>query len=267
MEKETKSKKDTTEFNIALDFSKKCINDFEDFLKAIVLFGSTITKNKLFEKYSSKNSSDIDILIIIEDTKYNLSDEIIASYRVKTAQIIKEVSERIHITTLRLSKFWELILEGDPLILNILRDGEAIYDSGFFLSFKKLLEKGKIKPSAEAILTYLSRSIYSIKLSEDAIKKTIIDLYWAILDASQAALMYHDEFPPPPEKVYDEMLKLNKKISLLTKKEIEIIPKLYHEVKNITHGLKKKIKMTEIDELINLSKEFVKKIDIHIKEN
>ena len=67
-----------------------------------------------------------------------------------------ESSEKLHITTLKFTSFWEYIRAGDPVGVNILREGMALIDSGFFEPMQQLLIQGKMRPSPEAVWVYFS---------------------------------------------------------------------------------------------------------------
>lgn len=50
-----------------------------------------------------------------------------------------------------MTEFWEMARIGHPLLYTIVRDGWALYDTGFFIPTRKLLELGKIPRTIEAI--------------------------------------------------------------------------------------------------------------------
>src|SRR3989338_6022936 len=113
-------------------------------IRGVIIFGSAARK-KTTEK------SDIDVLVIIDDLTISLSPEVVEAYRVIVNKTIVRVSTRLHITTLRFTSFWEYMRNGDPIGINILREGVAMIDSGFFEPLQVLLKKGKIRPTSESI--------------------------------------------------------------------------------------------------------------------
>jgi tRNA nucleotidyltransferase (CCA-adding enzyme) len=66
-----KIKKET---DIAMDFATKIYERFDKIIKSVVLFGSTA-------KGTNGPSSDIDIVIILDDVSINWDQELIAWYR------------------------------------------------------------------------------------------------------------------------------------------------------------------------------------------
>ena len=98
---------------------------------------------------------DIDILIVFDDVSVNLTPEIVSTYRIIIEKVISEVSTRLHVTTIKLTTYWEYVRAGDPIGMNILRDGVALLDTGFFDPLHALLVRGRIRPSPESVWTYL----------------------------------------------------------------------------------------------------------------
>ena len=224
---EQKKKIDKKDFDVAYEFSKLMIKEFQDFIKAIVLFGSTSRKDK--------TKADIDILVILDDVQIQFSRPVIQGYRVLTEKIIEKVSKRLHITNMRLTNFWEYIRAGDPIAVNILRDGIPIIDTGIFTPLKLLLYQGKIKPSKASINNYIDRSTYSILSSKNHILAACIDLYWAVIDAAEATLMKIGDVPPGPGHVHNLIEERFVKTGKIEKRYSLILHELYHLNKAIEH--------------------------------
>ncbi|MFP4656003.1 MAG: nucleotidyltransferase domain-containing protein [Candidatus Woesearchaeota archaeon] len=226
---ETKQNYDKSDFDTALDFSKKMKKELGDFIKAIVLFGSSARK-------SEKKNSDIDILVIIDDLSVEMTAEIVESYRLITEKIVSSVSDKLHITSLRYMTFWQYARDANPVAVNILRDGVPILDTGFITPLQQLLKRGEIKPSIESIYGYFSRSSAALVSAKRNVLQAALDLYWAAVDASHSLLMMYGKVPPSPEHVADmiegELLPKH----VLTKKHVELIRELFHLSKIIEHN-------------------------------
>jgi len=225
---EQEKKFNSSEVDISYKFSKLMIEEFQDFIKAIVLFGSTSRK--------SNTKGDIDVLIIVDDIMMQFDKAIVQGYRILTQSIVQKVSNKLHITTMRLTNFWEYIRAGDPIAVNILREGIAIRDTGFFTPLKVLLYQGKIKPSKESINNYISRSSHSINSSKNHVLAACIDLYWSVIDSAEAALMKVNEIPPGPSHVYAMIEKVFIQKGIIEKKYSIILQEFYHLNKAIEHN-------------------------------
>ena len=101
------------ELEIAYAFSKKAYKEFGNFIKSLVIFGSAARKE-------AKPGADVDILVIIDDISLQLSPEVVETYRIVMEQLIADTSQRLHVTTLKLTAFWDYIRNSDPIGINIL---------------------------------------------------------------------------------------------------------------------------------------------------
>ena len=212
----------------AYDFSKRMHEEFGEFIKAIVLFGSVARKQKGY-------SSDIDMLVITDDVTQTLSQEVVQVYRILVKKIVATVDIRLHVTTIRLSTFWEYVRAGDPVSMNMLRDGVALLDTGFFDPLRALLLRGRIKPSKEAIWSYFSRAPRTLHNAQWHILQATLDLYWACIDATHAALMKQQQIPPSPEYASTMLQEHLVEKGLLPKKYAATMKKFYDLQKDITH--------------------------------
>lgn len=226
--------------DVATRFAKSVDKELGDFLKAAVLFGSCAT-NK------TNSMSDIDVLLIVDDVGRVVSPEVTEAYRLVVHKCATQVSPLLHINTLRLSNFWELCRQGDPVMTNMLRDGIVLLDRGFFGAAQLLLEQGRIRPSKEAIWTYYMRTGNTLKSARQHLLSACIDLYWAAMDASHAALMSMGEVPPTPEHVPDMLERVLVKRKLLDPKSPKIVRELYHLQKQIIHREIKEISGEQYD--------------------
>ncbi len=238
------------DMRIAYKFASEMTNEFGNFIRAIAIFGSTARKQKTPQ-------SDIDILVIVDDTTTILTPEFTEAYRIVVKKIILRTSVKLHIISLRFTTFWEYIRNGDPVGINILRDGAAIYDSGFFDPLQILLHKGRIRPTPESIWVYFIRAPNTLHNSKWHILQATLDLYWAAVDASHAALMKIGEIPPTPEHVSDLLHDKLVKKKLLEPKYVLIMRELYKVSKMITHREIKEIKGHEYDKYFVLVSDLV----------
>ncbi len=243
-----------TENEIAMDFAVKVYKKFNNVVKSIVLFGSTT-------KQSATPGSDIDIMILIDDVSIKWDQELIAWYREELEKIIETspYKKDLHINTIKLSTWWEDLMRGDPVILNILRYGEAMIDAGsFFNPIKQLLIQGKIKSTPEAIYSCLQRAPMHFARSKASELGAIEGLYWTMVDSSHAALIAANVLPPSPEHIPGE-LKINFVNSgKLKMKYVEWFRELNALHKKITHGEITDLKGIQIDDWQIKTEEFLR---------
>jgi predicted nucleotidyltransferase len=186
-----------TEHEIAMDFATKVYKVLGEPIKSIVLFGSTV-------KGDAVARLDIDIIVIIDDVSINWDIELAAWYREELAKIVEAnpYAKELHINTVRLSTWWDDLLRGDPVIINVLRYGESLIDfAGFFQPQKYLLLNGKIKGTPEAIYSCLQRAPAHLARSKSAELSSIEGVYWCMVDSAHAALISSKVLPPSPEHI------------------------------------------------------------------
>ena len=241
------------DLDTAYKFANNIYKELGSLIRAVVIFGS-IARRAETEK------SDIDILVIIDDLGINLTREVVEAYRVIIKKSIVQISTRLHIITLRFTSFWDYIRNGDPIGINMLRDGVALIDTGFFDPLQALLKRGRIRPTQESIWTYYIRSPNTLHNSKWHILQATIDLYWAVIDASHAALMKLGEIPPTPEHVADLLEKKMVRKHLLEEKYVTIMRNFYKLMKMVTHREIQEIKGEEFDRYYLEAEEFVNRI-------
>ncbi|MFH1182396.1 MAG: nucleotidyltransferase domain-containing protein [Candidatus Woesearchaeota archaeon] len=235
----------------AYEFSKKLYDEFGPLVKAIVLFGSTSKAQR------TNPGSDIDILIIIDDTETVLTRELIETYRIIVEKLIISISDKLHVTSLKLTTFWEYVRAGDPVGMNILRTGVALLDTGFFEPLRALLVRGRIRPSPEAIWTYFARAPRTIHNSKWHVLQGTLNLYWAVIDAAHAALMKVGVTPPSPEHVAEMIEEKLVKEKIVPRRYADIAQKFYKLQKDIVYREIKEVSGKEFDAYCKEAQEFV----------
>lgn len=249
-----------TDIDLARDFSKYMIGEFGEFLRSIVIFGSLARRKKA-------NNHDIDVLVVVDDVRINLTAEIVEAYRIMTQNHVTKVSNRLHIITMRLSSFWEYLRIGDPVAINILRDGFPLLDTGFFEPFQMLLFQGKVRPSLESIWTYYLRSPKFLESSRRHLRDATLDLYWACIDAAHAALMSYGQTPPSPEHVGKMVDDVFVKQGLVEKRYAEIMHNFYKLMKYIEYRKIEEISGSEFESYYKSAEGFVTKMHSLIDKN
>ncbi|MFC1666180.1 nucleotidyltransferase domain-containing protein [Nanoarchaeota archaeon] len=256
----SKTKKDIPTLNlisdedIALDFGTKTYKTFKQVIKSIILFGSTAKKTAV-------NGSDIDLIIILDDISVQWTQELIAWYREELDKILSKnpYQRPLHINTVKLSTWWDDLMKGDPVIINILRYGQAVLDfAGFFNPLKFLLINGKINSTPEAIYNCLHRAPTHILRSKVSELNSIEGLYWSMVDSAHAALIASGILPPSPEHIAFNLSQTFVDNKKLDKKYIKWFQDLLILHKKIAHGEITDLKGVEIDIWQERSEEFLK---------
>lgn len=242
-----------SEHDIAMDFAIRTYKKFDKVIKSVVLFGSVA-------KQETVAGSDIDIVIILDDVSIKWDQELIAWYREELDRLIRTnpYNRSLHINTVKLSTWWEDLIRGDPVVINMIRYGEAMLDTGgFFNPLKYLLLEGKIKPSPEAIYVSLQRAPIHLARSKTAILNSIEGLYWAMVDSAHAALIAINVLPPSPEHLAVDLRDNFVSKGKLKIKYVQWYRDLLNLHKQVSHGKIRDIKGADIDVWQDRSREFV----------
>ncbi|MBI5332218.1 MAG: nucleotidyltransferase domain-containing protein [Candidatus Aenigmarchaeota archaeon] len=240
----------------AEQFKEEVLKKAQKVVKAVVLFGSLV-RNDYHEK------SDIDMLVVIDDVMTRFTPEQKDEFDDMLRNIGKKISPDIVVQPAwTLSEFWDMARIGHPLLYTIVRDGWALYDTGFFIPVRKLLELGKIPTTIEAVEKFMEACPQKISRVETAkLYMVAEDLYYAMLNSAQAVLMYLGEPPPSPKHCPDAV------------KEHLVIPQLLEEVylndirevvefrKGVEHKEIKELTGEKLDEFINKTKKFVDRME------
>ena len=246
------------EYELANKFAQLINKEMGQFIKAIILFVSAARK-------TNNPKSDIDVLILIDDLSTIVSRDVADAYRMIIQKVILKVSKRLHVVTLRLTAFWDYIRNGDPVGINILRDGISLSDTGFFDPLQLLLKKGRIRPTQESIWAYYAKAPATLHNSKWHIMQGVIDLYWAVIDSAHAALMSQGAVPPTPEHVSDMLDEVLVNKGLLEKKYSRIMKSFYDKAKAIMHREVTEVRGSEFDKYLEEANEFVERMKVFIK--
>lgn len=238
---------------LALDFAARLHKKFDAIIKATILFGSQT-------KQSASSKSDIDIVIIIDDASIDWDLELVAWYREELAKLtaLTEYSEYLHINTIKLTTWWNDLMHGDPVILNILRYGQALIDiGGFFKPLKSLLLQGMIHSTPEAVHAALQRAPAHLARSKYSQLSAIEGVYWTMVDSAQAALITLGKLPPSPEHIYGMLKEHFVETGILKDDFAKWYRDIFSLHKEVSHGRRMEINGSVIDQWQDRGEKFM----------
>ena len=244
------------ERDIAMDFATKVYKEFDNMIKSIVLFGSSV-------KMDLSDKSDIDIIILLDDVSIKFDEELISWYRKRLSILLSQnkYERPLHINTVRLSTWWSDLIKGDPVVLNVLRYGEALIDfGGYFNPLRILLKEGKIKSTPESIYTLLQRAPMHLARANGAMLAVVDGVYWSMVDSAHAVLIAANIMPASPESIPDVLTRHFVMNKLLDKKYVRYYEVVYDLSKEIVHGKKTTIEGKYLDDLFKIADDFLKEM-------
>lgn len=256
---------------IVKKFAEKVLQKYGKYVKCIVTMGSVVR-----EEFKPK--SDIDIFLVIDDTASSFTGEQLDKIDddlIKMAEEIPEAwktfktpdgkEEKVCLLSVQplytLTEFWDYARVAHPIIYNFIKEGMAVYDTGFFAPIKRLLEMGRIPATREAIESYMEGA--PKKLTRAKTVKLLMlaeDCYYAMLNSAQAILMFMGSPPPVPSKAYDEVVNQLVKPGILEQQYADWLKEIINIRKKIEHKELMDVSGAFVDEWIDNAEKFVDKM-------
>lgn len=241
---------------ILKNFTKEVLKKYGPLIRSIVLFGSTARR-------TARGESDIDVFVIVDDTRQKISPAMREKLEDDLDVIAKKSSKLMSVQQpYMLTEFWRFVREGHPIVFNFIREGIPVYDKDIFMPIKRLLQMGEIKPSKEAVEKFIERSPKRISRVENAkIYMVVEDLYYGMMESAQAVIMFLGHAPPRPNKIGDAIRKILLPMKLIDEKYAKYIEDLIELRKEVEHKRIKTISGVDLDEWIGKTKDFIKKME------
>jgi len=238
------------------------VQKFDKYVVSYVISGS-------FLRGEATKTSDVDVFVIINDTDVKRMPRLELKERLRAmihqyvgeASALASVKNDLHIQTYLLTEFWDSVKDAHPVIFTFIRDGIPIYDKGTFMPWKALLKMGKLKPSPESIDMFMKTAEKTKEMVDRRLVDAMIDVYYGVLNPSQAMVMLYGSAPPTHKETPELMKKIFvEKEKMLKQSEIEILGKAVKSFKKYEHDPKYKISGKEIDELVKESDAYLKRL-------
>lgn len=234
------------------------ISKLGKYIVSYVLDGSVI-------KGKAKETSDIDVWIVIDDTDVKKMSKSDLQSRLRAmilsmamdVEAITATKNRLHVQTWLLTDFWEGLKDASPVFVTSLMQSVPLHDRGLFDIWKNMLNKSYITPPHEAIDKQMEAGELILRKSLDKKKEAALDLYFSAVSISQAALMKLG-YTSRPEHIVDDVEKLLiKKEKNLNDKHVKLLKKLTKIKENIEDSAPS---CGELDKLSKDVEELVDKI-------
>jgi predicted nucleotidyltransferase/uncharacterized protein (UPF0332 family) len=230
-------------------------NKFGKHVKSVAVFGS-------FARGDFRSSSDIDVLVIIDDTlsPRGIPPEIKDKIHGNMQEIGRKIDKRLHVQLHLLSEYWEYIRHGDAIFFNYVREGVSVYDEGFFKPIKKLLMLGAVRPTREAVYKQLDGAEAYLKRVESYLKFSIERLFRAASWCGNGVLMAAGHVPVRPKEISVALREQLVKNNLLEERYVQLYEKIYQTHKAIEHEEITVVTPEKLAEIKKITEEFISKV-------
>jgi len=245
-----------------------CLGKFDKYVTSYVIAGSLV-------RGTADKDSDVDVFIVIDDTdvKRMGSLELLERLRgmiydyIREATALAGVKNILNTQVYLLTNFWESVKDAHPVMFTFIRDGIPLYDRGTFIPWKRLLQKGKIKPSPEAIDQYMKQGAVTDEIVKKRLLDVMVDIYYGVVTPTQAMMMLAGEAPPVPKEIVSEVKKvLVEREKVMSSADLKTIEKAVTLFKNYEYGKLKEFSGTEIDAFMKEMHQFNKALN-EIRKN
>jgi predicted nucleotidyltransferase len=241
----------------AEEFADKLVDNLGEKVKCVAVYGSV-------PKGEHTHESDIDTFVVLDDTKLekDVPKEAKNKIRKKVTDLANETDDRITIQYFSfLTDFWDSIRKGEPLVIQVLRIGEPVYDVGVFMPAKRMLERGKIKSTDEAVKKRLKLAAAGYKKAEKEVRSSIPHkLEQAIANAGQAPIMLTGRAPPGKEDVGDVLEEMF--VEDDGPLEAEFV-EIAHDIDEFSDKAEKhpdEVDIEELDEMMDRTDDFIRRM-------
>ncbi len=235
-------------FSKVVEFTNRIRKLYGDLIKSVLIFGS-------FVRGDIKKTSDVDVWVILDDTATKSSEDL--EKVTSNLYLISQELKDLHIQVTPLTEFWNWIKSGSPELVNFLRYGLPIYDTGFVKPVQRMLQMGLIPPSEETIKLKAKTAEARIKKAKLDIGSMIFDLRYAAIDMIQAVVMYFYKEQPDAKAIpkFLERLVKEKKIE---RRFITMFSQLDKLWKDIDHKIIEEPSPSHLKKALEISEKIIK---------
>lgn len=215
-----------------------------------------------------EKSNDFDVFVVIDDTdvkkmpRLQVKDQLTKIIWQMSREVAQMTGIQVHIQVYLLTDFWDALKDAHPVMFTFLRDGVPFYDRGLYSAWKELLKLGKIKPSPEAVDMHMNVGTQLVDRAKKTLNDIVMnDIYYAVLNPSQAILMlkgYNPTTPKETVKMFKEVL-LEKEKSI-TEKDFKILEHSVKMFKEIEHKKDTKVSGKDVDKMLTDAESYLKKM-------
>lgn len=230
-----------------IKFTNEARMQYGDIIKSVLVFGSAA-------KGTMVKGSDADIWVVLDDTATKSSEDL---NKVNThLYLIAHELKDLHVQTTTLTEFWRWIKVGSPELINFLRYGLPIYDTGFIKPVQRMLQMGLIPPSEETISLKARAAEVRLRKIKLDMKSMIFDLRYTVTDICQSVIMHYYKAQPDQKKIPEFLEKLVKE-KKLERKYIDKFKELDKLWKDIDHKVIKEATTQHLEKGLVLAKEMI----------
>ncbi|NOQ55914.1 MAG: hypothetical protein GQ477_03870 [Nanohaloarchaea archaeon] len=235
---------------------------FKTVVKSVYIAGSAVRKKDYVA------GSDIDILMIIDDTRDDFDRRVIDLINMNLREISKMAMEKdkldLHMQAPKpLTVFWDMVRSGQPWIITQMRDALILYDpSGYIKPIQLLLNEGKLSGTRERAQTLINDAPKKLGEARKIFLDDVTsDLLSAMVESAQAVLMFSGVAPPAAKNIGKELTKKFVDTKIIPARIVKDYEIMYETTRKIDHGEISHVSGREIEKYIGVVSEFIESME------
>ncbi|MBR9680774.1 MAG: nucleotidyltransferase domain-containing protein [Candidatus Altiarchaeota archaeon] len=179
---------------VAERFSNTARQKLGNMVKGVAVIGS-------IARGDFRPGSDIDVLVVIDDTQRDVPDELKEKMLAMLNDIGKKIDKKMQVQIHTLTEMFQFLKEGDNIVYNFVRHMKVVYDGGMMKPLQKLLKAGEIKPTKESVMRSMEGADFYMKKVHQYVEFIVERYYRAVTWSSNAFIMGMKEQPASPPEI------------------------------------------------------------------
>lgn len=243
-----------------LSIFRPVIDKHNGLVKAVMLYGSAVTKRKV-------RGSDIDVMVILDDSAGDIPQGVYSAVSSDLNKVVEKANKTgldLHLQSPKpLSLWWDMVRSGNPLAITAMTDGLALYDPSDYLKpLQLLLQQGKLSGTRERAHALIHGAPEKLRKARTIFLEEITsDLLLAMSEAGQAVLMFAGLAPPSAKSLGGELRKKFVSKKLLSDGVVKDYEDFYELARKIEHGETTRLSGRELDKHLDRAVDFVEAVE------
>lgn len=254
--KEEKSKKITIE---SMNYYLKPLLKYKKYLEIVYVYGSAVSKGE---------SNDIDVMIIVSDVE-GVNDFAVDLIE-KECGMIEEIARKkegykFHFQPVKLlSKWWHLLIEGEPWIISSLKNTHIFFDKNDLIKeIQGYITKNIIYNREEKTEKLIQRSDNSIVKNRQTLLQSVSLLANASTEAAQILFLFNNKLILNRKRIAQELISFKNNIG---QENIDTYIQIIDLEEKIEHGTLSEFTCSNLDYYAKKIKNFINAVEMIISQ-
>lgn len=237
-----------------LNYYLKPLLRYKRYVEVVYVYGSAISKGE---------ANDIDVIIIVDDT--DRVNEFAVDLIEKECGFIEEKAKkqgfRFHFQPVKLlSKWWHLLIEGEPWIVSSLKNTYIFYDKrNLVKEIQDYIGKNILYKREEKTERLIERSSNSIIKNRQILLQAVSTLSNASTEAAQILFLFENKLFLNRKKIGDELKRYENRVG---KENVDTFVQITDMEEKIEHGTLSEFTAENLEYYFEKTKNLINQIEL-----